>query len=452
MNKGTVKQKYFDPAEGMACARYLQLRNGFSAWIHDCEHGTELPSERELSTLLGVNRRTLRQALEPFLASGNLVRKGYKTFVNHKIGAYPEQLSPSGQPIKIMLFEGSRSSKSFWEQIIAEFNCQMPEYELQLNFYPEDDQGVEKYWQDFESDSFDLAVLPVSYRWKKETEQHLLPVKDSMKKYLHSDEFLIGTFTESSAMLRDYAYPYLFTFQMAQYRKPYHVLNGHHVKELSFEDILRYAVKEIPLEFPLFNIYYDICRDLGAMAEVTSEVIREHCEIILDRLDVLKGRKHAFAVTGFVKKGWSINRADKLFCCHQFSGELLNRNRSEQMENTVFHPRKGSLYWGGCGSVGICRNSENHPAALLFVEFLISEQVQNMIWEKFRSAPVRVSSLASVDIAPAGELLLYLRSCRENPKSYPPPVGSVMLPYFEQYLSGSVTREKILENILRFYI
>ena len=86
------------------------------------------------------------------------------------------------------------------------------------------------------------------------------------------------------------------------------------------------------------------------------------------------------------------------------------------------------------------------------VEFLISEQVQNMIWEKFRSAPVRVSSLASVDIAPAGELLLYLRSCRENPKSYPPPVGSVMLPYFEQYLSGSVTREKILENILRFYI
>ena len=394
----------------------------------------------------------------PLFQSGVLARKGYKMFVNQKNGIRTnfEDSFQSGSGdkhvLKILLIDGMPSHTEFWNQVIGEFNRQSPGYELQPAGFYGDAAGNPEYWETIEQEAFDLAVLPVSYRWKKGVEEHLLPVKESMKEYFHSEEFLTGSLTETSSLLRDYAYPYLFTFQTAKYRKPYHILGGTHVRELSFEEVLQRATKEVPLEFPLFNIYYDICRDLGALKTITPETVREHCEIILDRLNVLKGRRNVFAVTGFTGKGWRSNYADKLFCQHHFSVELLRDGAAKYTENTVFVPREESYFWGGCGLVGICRSSENQQAALLFINFLLSEPVQNMIWRHFRSAPMRVSSLSTVDFVPEKELSAYLRSCRENPKSYPPPVGSVMLPYFEQYLNGTVSREKIIEDVQRFYV
>lgn len=454
-----IRENYFLPAQEEGLPVYLQLRNGFSLWINELKHRTELPSERELAHFLGVNRRTLRQALEPFLTSGLLKREGYKTFVDHKIGAYTNNkttetsYSVEETPcIKILLFNESPSGNQFWEHIITEFNCQSPVCKLQPVIFPESNGENPEYWEMIKNEEFDLAILPVSYHWKKGIEEHLLPVKDSMKDYLHSEEFLVGSLTETSPLLRDYAYPYLFTFQMAKFRKPYHILNGRSIHDLSFDEILKYAVESVPLEFPLFNIYYDICRDLGAMKNVVPEMIRKHCDIILNRLDILKKRKNLFAVTGFTSKAWRPNYADKLFCQHQFSGNLLRNRNDKFTETAIFSPREESYFWGGCGSIGICRSSEHQQEALLFVHFLLSEPVQDMIWQYFRSAPVKVSSLSTLDVAPAEKILPYLRNCRENPKSYPPPVGSVLLPYFEQYLSGKISREKMIETALRFYL
>ena len=453
-----VKQKYFEISSGSEEALYLQIRKGFVAWIHDNDQGFEFPSERELAIFLDVNRRTLRQALMPLFQSGVLARKGYKMFINHKIGTCTNLqnsflLSDSGTKhiLKFLLLDGMPSHAEFWNQVIGEFNRQSPVYELSpVGFYG-NAAGNPDYWKNIEQETFDLAVLPVSYRWKKGVEEHLLPVRESMKEYFHSEEFLTGDLTGTSSLLRDYAYPYLFTFQTAKYCKPYHVLSGTHVRELSFEEVLKRAVKEVPPEIPLFNIYYDICRDLGALKDITPETVRNHCEIILKRLDILKGRENVFAMSGFTGKGWCAKYADKLFCQHHFSVELLKNGMEKNAENTVFMPRKDSYFWGGCSSIGICRSSENQQAALLFINFLLSEPVQNMIWKYFRSAPVRVSSLSTVDLIPEKALSAYLRSCRENPKSYPPPVGSVMLPYFEQYLNGTVSREKIIEDVQRFY-
>ena len=47
--------------------------------------------------------------------------------------------------------------------------------------------------------------------------------------------------------------------------------------------------------------------------------------------------------------------------------------------------------------------------------------------------------------------LPYLRQCRENPKSYPCPVGCAILPYAESYLNGQITRQEVIGNVLRFY-
>ena len=101
--------------------------------------------------------------------------------------------------------------------------------------------------------------------------------------------------------------------------------------------------------------------------------------------------------------------------------------------------------------IGIGKHSENIHHALLFIEYLLSKSVQDEIWTKLHSAPVRTESISTVDIAPEKELLKYFARCRQNPTSYPTPVGCAMMPYFEQYLNGTITKDKVIQNVLRFY-
>ena len=101
--------------------------------------------------------------------------------------------------------------------------------------------------------------------------------------------------------------------------------------------------------------------------------------------------------------------------------------------------------------IGIAKHTEHVHHALLFIEFLLSKSVQDKIWQDLHSAPVRTESLATINIAPEKEFLQYITRCRQNPASYPPPVGCTMMPYFEQYLEGKITEDKIIQNMIRFY-
>jgi len=456
-----IRTKYFSQHlnNGAETALYLQLRKGFSAWINDSEHETLFPSERELSAFLNVNRRTLRQALSPFLEAEILQRKGHKTFINHKIGAYkPEDgaasfsIDPSKIQIKILLFEEHPLQKQFWAQLIDKFNTLLPAHELVPVSAVCDYTDNCQYWDLIEQEKFDIAVLPVSYRWKKGIEEHFQPLKPAVKAHLQSDEFMINVLTETSQPLRDYTYPYLFTFPVAQYLKPYHIQNGKHVKDLSFEEMLSGVIKNIPEDIPLFNIYYDLCRGLGIPAEFSKEIILEHCNLILDRFDLIRTRKNAFAASGY-SSPWKANSPGEMFCRQSLSNLFLYREEQDtaEYEDVLFTVRNGCYFWGGCGSVAICRSSEHHQEAFSFTEYLLSEPVQNTLWKSLRSAPVRVDSLKTLDFTTPEEALRYFNCCRENPRSYPAPVGNAMLPYLEQYLEGSLSREKIIDSVLRFY-
>lgn len=458
MKHEIIKQKYFEISSENEEALYLQIRKGLVAWIHDGEQGEELLSERELSTLLGVNRRTLRQALEPLLESGALVRKGYKTFINHKIGTYSNdksapifQIDHSKRQIKILLFKEHPLQMQFWTQLIGKFNTLLPAHELVPFFAVCDYTDDCEYWDVIEKEAFDIAVLPVSYRWKKGIEEHLQPLKPAVKAHLLSDEFLINILTETSPSLRDYTYPYLFTFPIAQYLKPYHILNGTHVKELPFEEILSGVIKIFPEDIPLFNIYYDLCRGLGIPRDFSREIILEHCNRILDRFDLIRSRKNVFAVSGY-SRPWGISPG-KMFCRQSLSNNFLYEKNPDnsKYEDVLFPTGESCYFWGSCGSVAICRSSEHHQEAFSFTEYLLSEPVQNTLWKSLRSAPVRIDSLKTLDFTTPEDALNYLKSCRENPRSYPAPVGNAMLPYLEQYLEGSLSRERIIESVLRFY-
>ena len=53
---------------------YKQLRDKIREFIETHTDNTPFPAERDLSNLFGLNRRTVRKAIEPFVNEGLLVR------------------------------------------------------------------------------------------------------------------------------------------------------------------------------------------------------------------------------------------------------------------------------------------------------------------------------------------------------------------------------------------
>ena len=440
---------------------YLILRHQFHYWILKSEHNMRFPSERELAAEIKVNRRTIRKALEPFLESGRLVRRGKETYVNHKKaenntprGAYNKVTGSMNKSMTLLLPETKPDQINFWNSLIEKFNQLVPTVHLKAQYCNNFESIDTSYWDYFQSGNFDLAVMPTPISQKKSYLDQLMPVKPSWKKLFHSDEFLSGMLNETLPLQNEYAYTYMFTFQRVQWLKQFHLFDGVSAGNMPMEEMLRKVNQFLPEKYPVFNLYYDICRDLGVPVDFTPEIIREHCNIVFDRLELVKERKKVFMTNEISYGILNGNSEMNVFYVPSYSNSVFSTGitAEEQYISSIYHnPRKDCYYWGGSGMIGIGKHSENIHHALLFIEYLLSKSVQDEIWTKLHSAPVRTESISTVDIAPEKELLKYFARCRQNPTSYPTPVGCAMMPYFEQYLNGTITKDKVIQNVLRFY-
>ena len=441
---------------------YVLLRPGILAWINRLEPGSKFPSERELAAELQVNRRTLRKSLEVFLQSGKLIRRGKETFVGPKFS--PGDSAPQNAPMKIstsmrdtmtlLVSEDHPEQINFWNQIIDKFNKLVPTVHLVPFFTENFSSYTSSYRQHFYNGNFDLAVLPTPLGNSKEILDQLLPIRESWKKLFHSDDFISGMLNETYPIQNEYAYTYAFTFQRLQWLKKYHIFDGIPAGKIPFDEMLRKVNRFLPEKLPLFPVYYDICRDLGVPVEFTPERIKEHCEIVFNRIDSLKDRSVIFSSDEISWGHLNGHRELQTFCTPSYSTSVFftGKEIERQLVSTLYQaPRQDSYYWGGCGMVGINKNSENIQNALLFIEFLLSKPVQDIIWQMLHMSPVRTESLKTVDFVNEKEFVRFLSRCRQNPRQYPTPVGCAMMPYFEQFLKNEISQDKVIQNVLRFY-
>lgn len=461
MDLQKIKDTYFSPLleADSETPLYLRIQRAIEAFIEDSEHNAPFPSERELTQLLQVNRRTLHKAVEPFVKSKQLRRVKNDTFVNKAsgaCGASPLKTIPEAHPKKTLTLlcdETLPFQTVFWKSVADSFNLLFPSVELHVKYFshdfPQTDRSsiVHQYLEEFVCGGFDLIHLPVSYLWTTEVTKALAS-KSSLTKLISSNEFLCSELASTAPGLFLQAVPYAFNFQLYAWNERFLHLGGRDVRKLPFEETLRLAKKELPEDTSILPLYYDLSRDLGVPLEFTPEIIREHCGIILDRIDLLKDRKNVFQCQD--KMGvFFVGNSKKLLCSPNYS--FCNKFYGGKMSLSLFETREQVQYWGGLSMLGINKDAPEEHYARLFLEYLLSGPVQDRIWELLNMAPVRVSSLSTMDFADPKELQRFLSRCRENPRSYPPPVGCTMLPYFEDYWNGKCSREVVLKNTLRFY-
>lgn len=420
---------------------YTELQKQLLHFIETHSNTTEFPSERELAELLKINRRTLHKAIEPLIANGTLIRTRKKTLINRNNksdhqngihGIHQEYSAGMNRKIRLLLLNAAEEERNFWKETAEKFEQLFPMLQLQIDI---PGQNIDNYLQKFERGEFDLAVMPTYINWKNSFSDQLLPVKESYLKLFDSPEFLSGSWTASVPELRQYAIPWSLSFQILEWnsRVPEELF------ALSMDDLLTESAGKLPEKMSLFPGYYELSRDLGVPETFTEEIIMSHCNKLLDRFDLASKSDTVFQMQN--------PGSDTLITRNNYSYDAIN----SQKRYTLFQPSAGVCYWGGCGSLGINKDSSCIHEAYLFIEFLLSAPMQNGIWNKLRRAPVRVSCLKEIQDFFGKDPLPYLRQCRENPKSYPCPVSCALLPYAESYLNGQITRQEVIGNVLRFY-
>ena len=462
-----VAKHFANIEDGNGVPLYRQLEDAIGRFILDQDDNSPFPSERDLGKALGVNRRTLRKAIEPFVLSG-MLRRSQKRTLTFKDGrkldepqlAHPFTLDlpmptfSHKSKLRALLYENLPFQRDFWNSVIAKFNKAHAGIELEALWVPP--LSTKPYWDTFRGGDCDLAHLPPSYLWPDDLPEIMQPVDDGLLELERGPEFRSCVFCQDEPQVLRSAVPFGFHFSLLHWNRS---LCGGEVGEFlrhPFTERLGTALAGLPESAYVAPVFYDLIRDLGLPVTFDGATVEAHCRIVMERLGMLRGKKGRRFVDGDPERTYASPPSDaEVLLRGTFSYSLgMDKASLEHFHQAVPMARPDSKYWGGCLSLGVFRRSRNQETARLFIEFMLSEPVQRQLAEEAWTAPVmacRCDALAArLNVSPAA-LDAYLARNRENPQKHPPPVGLAMAPWIDKLLAGKIDEEVALRNTLRHF-
>ncbi len=462
-----VKQYFSEIEEGNGTPLYLQLQRAVKELIAELPDNSLFPSERELADDLKINRRTLRKALEPFIAEGRLLRSQRGTVVRH----YPkpsaqreEQVHPftldMAAPVfwfktkpRVLLYETLPFQQKFWQEAAGLFRRET-RIELEICYPQSPSQDMaESYWQEFSKGDFDLAHLPVSYNWKDNIGDVLSTIPDELRAHEASAEFASETIAQTVPELLQYGVPFAFSPRLYCWNRHYVESLKLDIRKQSIEEILEKA-QALPEGVPVASNFYDLCLDLGVPEHFSLKEVQAQLKIILRRLRLALSRPEPVFYPCPLSHMYQRAVPGNVLVHGQYSSML--RIKEKDRSGYLFSPatvRRGGLLWGGSSALGISRQGSHNEDALRFLEFMLSEKIQHKVASELLMAPFRRAewpTLAETLQMDPENLAASLASCRENPKVYPPPVGLVLM-RFQEIMSGKATDAEATKLVLQYY-
>ncbi len=475
-----------DPGEAL----YISLGRGIERLLAFAESGAKFPSERELTQLLGINRGTVRKALAPFVESGRLVRHKNDTFVGSAPAAAEGERAPlpafspmfgmvPRKELTLLIYERYEFQIEFWKSITDEFNAGNPMLSVHPVVFPgglQNTDSILAYLNRIRKGECDLVLMPLYYLWPEDTGSFLRPTGDSLAELQSGPDFRSSSLTRLVPGYLKMTVPFECNAHVYYWNRKYLNLGGLEVCRAPFDDILAAAVRELPQETGIVPDYFDLCWDKGVPAEPTPEFILEQCRVLLDRFDLARRKKRCFTNIGEYYLSPLTRKAGNVLCRPEFLlAERFDPALAENFKKSLIRFDRDTCSWTGLSSVAVSRSCRDPRFAELFLEFLLSGDIQDRIWKLRGMIPIRRSSLRTVDFAPQAELDEMLGHIQEAPASTEKalfgadsgdpdcrglhtaaipnliPVGCIMLQYLRGYLSGRISREEIIGHVFRFF-
>jgi DNA-binding transcriptional regulator YhcF (GntR family) len=380
---------------------YRQLECGIGAWLESLAPGDKLPSERELAKAVGVNRLTLRKALQIFTDSGQIIRKVKGTFVAPanfiKEDAHPFCMSDdfktsSVVKLRFALFEHLPVQKRYWRKLISAFEAEFNGVEVEILWLPNEINSLGRYQRFIEEKSIDLALLSDKMIEHFVEYGVLKKLDDEVTCRLNSEQYLTSFIERKDFAFTDYTFP--IALSMAG------IVSGSSLSAEKMRQIL--SVKEMFEHLLVLGNETSnnlLCATpwnfltVQGLPEVLSESeikddLRGRFEQILKLESVQKKivwpdtSKRSLLLAEFLQGGSTV-----------FIGSLgsvwqnLNNGNSNDFNFTFVEPWDGRKLTCGINSVGVIADSNRSSEAMELANFLVSEKAQLIIAECGISIP-----------------------------------------------------------------
>lgn len=221
-----IKEKLGAIDSGKGIPLYEQLRERLESYIDECAEGFFFPSEREIAGALGVNRRTVRKALEFFVDKGLLKRSVKGTVVSKKTDEnnYFNNLHPfifdsfpilnEKKTIRFTLYENYPSQKECWQKLAEIFNASNPFSKVELDYLPLSVSHSDGYFEYIKSSKPDIIQTAPLHNKSAKLNKLREPLPKDIKALLKSEDYWCSSIFENFENSLDSYIPLAFSMHI----------------------------------------------------------------------------------------------------------------------------------------------------------------------------------------------------------------------------------------------
>jgi len=348
--------------------------------------GEKLNPERLLAEQLGVSRVTIRNAVNSLVKEGLLVRCGrHGTMVAERkktVQVLPVNDLAFGNPsfhptvpLRFLYYETLPRQLEFWQEVFRRFNASYSHCQIVPEYLPANVSAA-----DFKQYLIQSGADLFQFNYGQNAYSMAQPLPDALQEKMRSGDFFYDRIPESeqkylthlmpinSTMFRTYCntahakqYGISLPFESADYK----------VDLFSF---LLNSAEALPETITAGGRIWDyarheILRHPGTMQEALTQFCQKHTPAI--------GKKNLF----LLEEEKPLDSIQKLF-----SGEVFSLSISTPHFQALTNENKLDFASGlmnpaahvPCTAMGIARNSLFQNEAALFLEFLLSEEIQSL--------------------------------------------------------------------------
>lgn len=435
-----------------------QLMQQIKGFIDSVPEGTRFPSERNIAKELKINRVTIQAAMQPFVDSGEMRRYGNRgTFVfPQKVSEIPKlhpmqmediySLRKAKVPLKLMIYEDYRFQREFWESCVDQFQKTYPRIPLQIIWVPQkySNETYGEYIAEEKPDLIQTFFHPMRCRLLAKLPKAFM---NRLSREFFCTEHIHNEIDSLFGSLVPVYFSPIWQFIDLELAEKYGIKAMiPRFKKEGFLQVLPDIMKTAPRSLGANTLWKYFSYAGNRPVEDSHAAFKQIGELydLVDR----------YACQGIRFKTDGSNASDgfadekELFSFDNYLNFNIRIGTTPLKYSMTFPPLgKDIRIHSGTSCLGINKDSLKIPESLLFLEFMLSEKVQDRIPEKLSSFAFRRSSnlyYVRQGIIAEENLKMALSSTvsyYHYPFLFLPPYMDELRKYFNEYVNGQCNRK-----------
>jgi DNA-binding transcriptional regulator YhcF (GntR family) len=386
-----------------------QFKQCLSTFIKNSAAGTRIPPERKISDILKLARGTIRNAMQEFFDNDQIVRNGRRgTFVAEK---KPDQVFQNIHPmalglstidvtcnLKLLLHENIPYQKKFWNKVVTGFNNSQQLARVEIDWLPNHihEHNIEKYLQENQFD-----IVQVQVKQSMLSLGHTVP--GELQNKLKSEAFQLELYNGDTDMMLSRIVPIHQSRHLVFWNDDLAQKIGlknirSRLRNGNMFELFAEAADKLPEDMFASGHVWDIPAMQGIPHNLSNDEIEQEVLAKFSSFMPYAGRERMFMTSHQGAFGDVRNFIEgKQLFLNQLPNHLFlyDMQTDFAIKTELFPVAPGNIAYASAMGLCAAKNAINPNLAFEFIEYVLSDEIQQLAAKDKLNMPYRRSALNS---------------------------------------------------------